>query len=245
MFKDDPAPANAAVPPAHPFGAPLPGGTLGALARSYNRIGGLADLLAQQTQIDPVAVLSVWYVASGGAAFVAGQPIIRFEVHKFYAAWGAQNRAAFDAHFQFGGHDGVPGKSYQNHKFRPDPNTPWATFHGTQAGEYKVFNFAAGLANLEAASLSTSFGGPQIMGSNHNDIGYATATALRAAFSAEERWQVLGFFDFCQHNGLIGDIRTKNWNAFGAGYNGNGAVYGPRIGDAFTAGAKLTTLPRQ
>lgn len=245
MFKDDPALAGATVPPAHPYATPLPGGALGALAKSYNRTGGLIDLLAQITQIDPVAVLSVWYVESGGAAFTPGRPIIRFEVHKFYAFWGQQNRAAFDAHFQFGGHAGVAGKAYQNHKFRSDPAKPWISFHGTQPGEYQVFDFAAGLGNLEQASLSTSFGGPQIMGSNHSHCGYATATALRAAFAAEERCQVLGFFDFCQSNALLGDIRQKAWNAFGSAYNGNGPVYGPRLADAFASRAKLATLPRQ
>lgn len=222
-----------------------PEGILGALAATYNRTGGLVDLLAQETQIDPVAVLSVWYVESGGAAFVVDHPIIRFEVHKFYAAWGQQNQAVFDAHFQFGGHAGVPGAPYENHRFRTDPAAAWSSFHGTQVGEYRVFDFAVTLSNLEDASLSTSFGGPQIMGSNHAACGYATAAALRAAFSAEERWQVLGFFDFCQSKALIADVRREDWNAFGAGYNGNGPVYGPRIAAAFGERAQLAALPRQ
>ncbi|MGO7338495.1 N-acetylmuramidase domain-containing protein, partial [Rhizobium leguminosarum] len=40
----------------------------------------------------------------------------------------------------------------------------------SQDREYQVFTFAKQQANEEAACLSSSFGGPQIMGFNHDDI---------------------------------------------------------------------------
>lgn len=54
------------------------------------------DILANQTGIDPVAVLAVWYVESGGRGFTAGQPIIRFENHKFFQFWGHDHAGQFE-----------------------------------------------------------------------------------------------------------------------------------------------------
>lgn len=56
------------------------------------------------------------------------------------------------------------------------------------------------------------------MGFNHDDVGYGSALDLANAFRADKRWHVLGFPDFCRHNGLIDAIRDHKWIAFGAGY---------------------------
>ena len=245
-LKDNAAYQTAALAPAHAIAAPLPGPAtlLGMLARSYNSVGGLIDVLGASLNIDPAAVLAVWHVESGNLPYIAGAPVLRFENHKFFQNWGDDHVALFDAHFQFGGHAGIPGASYTNHKFRALATDPWAPFHGTQKGEYKVFDFAQTLANKEAACMSASFGGTQIMGFNHNSCGYATASALFDAFGADLRCQVLGFFDFCQSNGLFDKIRQLKWESFGARYNGNGAVYGPKLAEAYAQKAALMALPR-
>jgi hypothetical protein len=244
FFKDKPALISASLVPGLTNKSPLPpaGTQLGQLVRTYNAIGGLIDTLSEQTDIDPVAVLAVWYVESAGRSFTPGKPIIRFENHKFFQFWGHDHAAAFDLHFQFGGHAGIPGTSSKNHKFRASTTGPFATFHGDQAKEYQVMEFAAGLANREEACLSISVGGPQIMGFNHDVCGYPSAAALFDAFATDQRWHVLGFFDFVQSKKLLDDIRKQEWTLFGAGYNGDGATYGPKIAGAFANKAKLQAM---
>jgi hypothetical protein len=245
FFKDDPQLASLPVEPGVLFKAPLPVGTLGALARTYNRLGGLIERLAAQTGIDPVAVLAVWYVESGGQPLIPGRPVLRFENHKFFDHWGAAHTVAFDAHFQFGGHAGIPPPKSKGHKFRSDPAAAWQAFHGSQVREYEVFNFAKTLSgDEEAACQSASYGGPQILGSNYGDCGYSSAIALFQSFGAHERWHVLGFFDFCKTNGLLKYIIGHQWVAFGERYNGDGATWGAAVDGAYALKPQLEALPR-
>lgn len=244
FFKDDAALKVATLAPVKPITAlPPPATALGKIARVYNDVGGLIDKLAAATGIEPMAVLAVWYVESGARAFTPGKPVLRFEVHKFWKFWGKANVAKFDQHFRFGGH-GSSGSSAQNHLFRNPVTTDWRPFHGTQPGEYEVFDFATALASKEAACLSSSFGGPQIMGFNCAACGYADATALFTTFAADVRWQVLGFFDFVRMNGLIHDIADKSWVEFGSSYNGDGPTYGPLLKAAYDKKAAFDALPR-
>ncbi len=246
FFKDKPSLIAASLTPDKSFKAPLPpaGSVLGRLARTYNAVGGLMDILADQTGIDPVAVLAVWYVESGGRGFTAGYPIIRFENHKFFQFWGHDHAAPFDQHFQFGGHSGIPGKPSKNHKFRAATSDAFNIFHGDQTKEYAVFDFAGNLANREEACLSISMGGPQIMGFNHDACGYPSASAMFDQFAQDQRWHVLGFFDFVQSKNLIDAIRRKQWVSFGAHYNGDGATYGPLLEKAFSNKAAFKALPK-
>jgi hypothetical protein len=104
-----------------------------------------------------------------------------------------------------------------------------------------VFAFGRQIGNDEAVCLSCSFGGPQILGSNHALIGYATAGALFNAFQESERWHVCGFFDFCQGNRLIAAVVQEDWTAFATKYNGPGQAmsYGEKIGAAYDAAKRL------
>jgi hypothetical protein len=81
------------------------------------------------------------------------------------------------------------------------------------------------------------------MGFNHAICGYPSASAMAEAFGADQRWQVLGFYDFCKSNNLIDEVQNKQWNAFGEAYNGDGAVYGPKLKDAFNTKQALLALP--
>ena len=81
------------------------------------------------------------------------------------------------------------------------------------------------------------------MGFNHSVCGYASASELAAAFASDERWHVLAFADFCDSNDLIDEIRDKKWVQFGAGYNGDGATYGPKLKTAFGKKKDLLALP--
>jgi hypothetical protein len=52
------------------------------------------------------------------------------------------------------------------------------------------------------------------------------------------------FYDFCKSNNLIDEVQNKQWNAFGQVYNGDGAVYGPKLKDAFDTKQALLALPK-
>lgn len=244
-LKDDPSLCQVALAPPRPITQLPPAGTtLGRMARTYNAIGGLIDKLAAVTAIDPMAALSVWQIESGAYPYVAGKPVLRFENHKFWKYWGAANPAKFDKHFRFGGH-GAPGNSYQNHAFRNPATSPWRGFHGgPQDKEYEVFDFACQLAGKEPACLSSSFGGPQIMGFNHRSCGYPSAAALFDQFAASRRWEVLGFFDFCRTQGLLHEIQTKDWSDFAERYNGSAEPYGTNLRKAYAEKAAFDALPR-
>jgi hypothetical protein len=244
-YKDDPILVGTRLEPEFVYTVPSGNSTLKRMARTFNAIGGLVNTLAQRLGIDPVAVLAVWYVESGGRAFTPGKPVLRFENHIFFDKWGHQNEPLFDKHFQFGGHAGIGGRRSQNHKYRQSANQPWAPVHiDNQDREYEVFALGERLGGREAASLSSSFGGPQIMGFNFDVCGYPSAVAMAEAFGADQRWQVLGFFDFCRSKNLIDEIQSKRWNDFGRIYNGDGATYGPLLKAAFDTRQALLALPK-
>jgi hypothetical protein len=101
FFKDKPSLIKATLTPVKSYLEPLPSGdkVLVRLARTYNRLGGLIDVFSGQHGFDPIAVLAVWYVESGGRSFTPGKPIIRFENHKFFDFWGHDHASKFDKHF--------------------------------------------------------------------------------------------------------------------------------------------------
>jgi hypothetical protein len=245
-YKDDPALQVVRLKPSRIYKLSSAKGPVLAIARTYNAVGGLIDAPSSTLSIDPVAMLAVWYVESGGRVFETGRPVLRFENHKFFKYWGRANTATFDKHFQFGGRAGVPGASSKNHKFRRSASDNWQAVHvDDQRREYDAFALAEDLGGKEAACLSSSFGGPQIMGFNHQACGYSSASALADAFAVDERWHVLGFADFCESNSLIDEIQDKAWKRFGARYNGDGEVYGPKLKAAFDLKPKLLALPTE
>lgn len=209
--------------------------TPSALAGTWNRIGGMFERLSRTSGIAPAAALALWMVECGGLPFRRGRPVLRFENHIFFRHWGKDNEALFNLHFQFGGHAGVEGRSWEQHRFRLSADAEWRRFHGDQSTEYLAFDLAARLSSREVACLSASLGGPQIMGFNHGLIGYASAHEMFQAFARSERWQVLGFFDFCKAKNLGGPIASRDWPGFASVYNGpgNAAAYAAKIAAAF------------
>jgi len=198
-----------------------------AIAAAYNRVGGLIGRLAARIHVPPAAVLAVFFVESSGVALKPGQAVIRLEVHHLWSNWGASNAAAFDAHFRFGGHNGVAGKSTQNHAFSVAAGGPFTLVHSSQATEYAAYNLAVQLAGKEVAARCGSIGDCQIMGSNFSMLGYASAQAMFDAFQASENAHILGFFDFCARQpaphtgGLITALQQGDFATFARFYNGN------------------------
>lgn len=203
-----------------------------ALARTYNRLGGLMRVVASELGIDVEAVLAVWRVESGGREHTVGRAIIRFENHVLWDRWGKSNSALFQRHFRYSS-----SKRWEGHEFRESASGAWETVHtGKQETEYRVLELARRLAG-DTALECISMGGPQIMGFSARDIGYASARAMYDAFQASERAHVLGFFDFCRtkpapnRGDLIRHIQQRNWREVARYYNGPGQVdvYGPKI----------------
>lgn len=208
-------------------------------ANIWNRYGGLLEALSNVLNIEPAVAVATLGVESGGQAFGPdGKMIIRFENHVFYSQWGKSNQAKFAQHFTYNS-----SQSWTGHKWRPTPGQPWqpanlADFHGSQSREWEVFNFAASL-NDAAAKMSISMGAPQIMGFNFSLIGFASVQDMFNAFSAGERDQIVGFFDFIQYvsPNAIKALQARDFKTFASYYNGSGqaVMYGNLIKTSYDA----------
>jgi hypothetical protein len=219
FFCSDPelatVPLAATGPNEIPIGAHLGPGAQ-RLANTWNRYGGLLTVLADKLGIDPAVAVAVLLVESGGAGFANGRMIIRFENHLFYEEWGKAHADRFFQHFSFG------KPVWEGHTWRPSTQHPFQSFHGNQDAEWQVLTFAAGLDDT-AAKRSISMGAPQILGRNHERIGYPTVQAMFNAFSSDERAHILGLFDFIRTDAaLVQALRSGNYVAFASGYNGTG-----------------------
>ncbi|MCC6192786.1 MAG: DUF3380 domain-containing protein [Anaerolineales bacterium] len=196
-------------------------------ANTWNKYGGLLAALAAELHIDPGVAVAVLAIESGGRGFAAdGRMIIRFENHLFYRQWGLDNAEVFRRHFSFN-----PEKNWLEHRWRPFTNQPFRDFHGSQDGEWQVFSFARSLDDT-AAKLSISMGGPQIVGFNYATLGYESVHQMFDAFTADERNQVIGFFDFVQgpssDSRRVLALQAGDFTTFASMYNGPGqaAKYG-------------------
>ncbi len=204
------------------------------VATLWNRMGGLLKALAAHLEIDPATTVAVLTVESGGRAFDAnGRMIIRFENHIFYDRWGKDNPGIFEQHFQFNA-----VQRWLNHMWHPTVHEAWRTAHTSQDEEWRVFEFARDL-NDTAAKLSISMGGAQIMGFNHSTLGYDTVQQMFDAFSASERDQIIGFFNFVRgrtaESKRIAALQALDFVAFAQLYNGIGQAtqYGAAIQSAY------------
>lgn len=211
-------------------------GTYRLVADIWNRYGGIFASLSNTMGVEPGAAVSVFAVESGGQAFGPdGRTLIRFENHLFYNYWGKNNLDKFNKFFTFD-----LGQRWTGHKWRSDPQAAWIDFHGNQAREWDVFNFARALDET-SAMLSISMGAPQIMGFNYGIIGYASVQDMFNAFARSDRDQVLGFFDFVQgvlpSAGAVKTLQARNFTQFATIYNGSGqaAYYGGLITNGYNA----------
>lgn len=216
------------------------------VADIYNRLGGLMGAVAAKTQVETASVLAVWKVESGPYPHVTDKAIIRFENHLLYHSWGALNDAIYAQYFRHGSYRGQAGKSWENHQYRDDPSQPFREFHGNQEAGYRVLQLAVRLAGEEVALQCISIGGPQILVSNYALIGYRSPREMYDAFQANERYHVLGFFDFCRQKekakgGLLPYLRAKDFHSFACYYNGPGQVdyYGGKIQKAYDEARQL------
>ncbi|MCF6283345.1 MAG: N-acetylmuramidase domain-containing protein [Candidatus Polarisedimenticolaceae bacterium] len=188
------------------------------VATTWNNFGGLLEQLCEKNGIEPACAVAVLCVESSGKGFEQNNQnrmIIRFENHKFWKYWGRYNTAAFRDHFGYNAN-----KVWTGHKWRASTTDSWQPFHGNQAKEWQVFEFAKSL-NAEGAMRAISMGAPQIMGFHFERIGYQSVDEMFESFSKSIAGQINGLFDFFSES-MLNNLRTQNFVAFAKSYNGSG-----------------------
>jgi len=169
--------------------------------------------------IDPIVAQAILNIEAGGDGYNKdGSLKIRFEAHIFRYLFG---NVRFADYFKISDSRPFANPQYYRHS----PGDPWQEIHtGNQAHEYTALALAAKL-NEEHAYSSISMGVAQVMGFNHERIGYATAKTMYDAFSASEAAQVVGFFNYVLSDVLLGTaVRAKDWRTIARLYNGAGNV---------------------
>ena len=209
-------------------------------ARIWNKYGGLLEPLANKIGIDPACAVAVVATESGGSGIGPdGRMIIRFENHLFWFHWGKANADAYNALFKFD-----PNTTWKGHQFRSNPGAAWQDVHTNQTSEWAALTVAQGL-NAHAAILSISMGLVQILGSNSRAIGYTSPEAMFEAFGKDERYQLLGFFNFVKNDQRqVNALQAKDFVAFARIYNGPGQpeFYGGLIKGIYDAFQTLTPV---
>jgi len=153
-----------------------------------------------------------------------------FEVEaagKFYNSNGSMVRRFEPHHF--------PKRYWGELGFNPGNKAAWrASLRVSTSARRRMFDIAQGI-DPEAAADASSWGAPQIMGFNAETSGFASALEMVDAFEQSADEQIRAFVAFVIENNLDTHLRSQNWIAFAAGYNGNGqaAVYGAKIESAY------------
>ena len=214
------------------------------VARTWNRFGGLVSSLSGAYMIEPGVAIAVLCVESSGKGFEPSNDnrmIIRFENHLFWKYWGRLNANRFHSYFQYGEREKGKLKVWLGHRWRKDIDDDWRTFHGDQNREWQVLEFARSLDD-KAALYSISMGAPQILGSNHERIGYNSVQEMFTKFNQDIRHHIMGLFNFC-NDYMIRALRDKDFVTFAKFYNGPGQKekYGKWIQDHYDAFQSLTT----
>ena len=191
----------------------------------YKRYSSLINRLCRIYGIELAAFLAIVRVETTGSGFdpQTHKLLLRFEVHKFWEVWGKENRAEFYRKFKF--NQEFPWKE---HKYCPysNPAGVWKDVHASQFTEHEAFNLAKDcvkFGSINPVYECASYGLPQIMGFNHDLVGFKTAKDLYEYMNKTEKHQLYVFFDFIQRNEyLVKAIRDKNWFRFAKIYNGPG-----------------------
>jgi len=213
------------------------------MAIIYNTKGLFIEEEAERLGIDASALAGVLKVEARGVGFNDdGTPIIRFENHHFARYWGNdsdENRSVFDQHFQYSSN-----RTWEGHRFRESTSDPWMSFHGDQHKEYQVLSFAREISD-EDGLLSISMGAGQVLGSNHDMLGYDNAREMFDDLSTGIEPQLDGMVAYIENCGTcMTGLRADNYTTFASGYNGSGqaATYGALIEDAAESYERILRL---
>lgn len=156
---------------------------------------------AASINVETAALAAIIQVETSGSGFDAqGRPKALFEPHRFYrelAGSPAKLKKAVAA-----------GLAYPNWGEQPYPKDSYPRI------------MLALKIDETAALRATSWGLPQILGSNCVTAGFPTPQAMLAAFVDGEDAQIAAMASFIAGNGLAAALRARNWGLVAAGYNG-------------------------
>lgn len=162
--------------------------------------------LAKERGLEPVALLAVVHVESGGmtGSMVDGrfEPIIRFEGHYFdKRLTSAQKIKARKAGLA-------------------SPKVGAVANPSRQSARYKLLERAMAI-NKKAALESVSWGIGQVMGAHWKRLGYRSVDDLVKTARSGVAGQVALMLDFIDRNGLRKHLMDRNWVEFARRYNGS------------------------
>jgi hypothetical protein len=189
--------------------------------------------VASDLQIPERALRAVLAVESSGRGLGDdGRPVIRLELHLLRP----RRPELFD------GPDltcRILGpQRWEGHEVRLPGG--WVPLHlGGQEREWAAYDLVGLVGASEAASLSSSWGAAQILGSHCARLGYQSATAMATAFR-DEAEQIRAFGRFlATGKTLVESARSQDWATFAREYNGGGQVtyYAGALRKAFERGA--------
>lgn len=94
------------------------------------------------------------------------------------------------------------------------------------AGDDRRWNLLKRMTELhETAGLkSASYGGPQIMGFNHQAVGFPSVQEFVLAMAEKEENQIAAFVAFLESVGLAEALRQRDFRTVARRYNGSGQV---------------------
>lgn len=187
----------------------------------WNRFGSLMAAIAMELEIDADIPVAWLVVESGGNnSGPDGRIIIRFENHIFYNEWGKAHPVVFAQHFRFDA-----DTPWQGHQWRSDPTQAWQDFHGNQASEWQVYEFARTLDDT-AAKRAISMGASQIIGFQHTRMGFQSVQDMFAVLTSPrvgERNGIFLSFDLMSSDPTFLDaLRRRDFVQAATLYNGPG-----------------------
>lgn len=159
----------------------------------------------------PVAALqAVHHVESHGDGFNSdGTPVILFEPHIFYKQLTKK---------------GLIDIRNRVMRERPDLCYPkWKRGAYGAEGAYQHQRLtAAARYHRESALESASWGLGQVMGFNWQSLGYSSLQAFINTQYRDEASQLDTMCRFIRVNGLLDELKSRNWSGFAYRYNGEG-----------------------
>lgn len=87
---------------------------------------------------------------------------------------------------------------------------------------YPRIDQATSIAGEELAAMATSFGMGQVMGFNHDLLGFKTALELVKWLAISEANQIEGIILFAKSKGILKPLIDGEFDVFANGYNGSG-----------------------
>ncbi|KAB2701875.1 MULTISPECIES: N-acetylmuramidase family protein [Brucella] len=177
--------------------------------------------MADETEINPAALLAIAEVESGGKALfdISGgkEPAIRFEGHYFDRRLSGRLRD----YARTNGLSAPVAGQIRNPK--------------SQAARWLLLERAMGLSK-KAALESTSWGLGQVMGAHWEWLGYATVDELVAEARGSIAGQARLMLRFIEKAELLDVLKARNWREFARRYNGPAFArneYDKRMAEAY------------